>query len=105
MFEGLKDMGKLVKQAKDMKSKMKKIQDELKTLEVTGEAPGFQVVMSGELDVIRIRINPDAVKEGNAGKLEKSAVQAFNDAAKKAKNLATTRLSALSGDFNIPGLG
>ncbi len=104
MFEGLKDMGKLVKQAKEMKGKMKKIQDELKSLEVTGEVGGIIIVLTGELDVVRARIHPDLLKEANATKIEKAMVAAFNEASKKAKHLATSRLSALSGEFNIPGL-
>ena len=43
MFDKLKDMGNLVKQAKEMRGQMKAIQDELKNVIVEGEALGGKV--------------------------------------------------------------
>ena len=104
MFEGMKDMGKLLKQAKEMKSKMKQVQDDLKNVKVSGSAYDGRIliVMSGELEVLECKIDPalkDDVKE-----LEKGIQRAVNEAAKKAKELATTKLSDISGGLNIPGL-
>ena len=76
MFEGLKDMGKLLKQAGEMKSKMKTIQDELKRVSVTGSAEGgkIEVVLSGELECLDVRIDPSLAS--NVGALQKALVRA-----------------------------
>ncbi len=104
MFEGLKDMGKLLKQAGEMKTKMKAIQEELKRVSVTGSAESgkIEVVLSGELECLDVRIDPSLAS--NVGALQKSLVRAFNDASKKSKELAASKLAHISGGLNLPGL-
>lgn len=104
MFEGLKDMGKLLKQAKEMKVKMKKVQDELKKTKVTGSSSGVEVIMTGELEVLEITIPEEFLNPAQKNRLEKEVKRAINDASKKAKDLASSKLSEVSGGLNIPGL-
>jgi len=103
MFNQLKEMGNLAKKAKEMKSQMKKIQDELKSLKVDAEENGITIVMSGEMDCLSVSI-PDALLNGNKEKLEKSLVKAFNKVSQKAKTMASSKLSVVSKGLNIPGL-
>jgi len=106
MFEGIKDVGKMMKQAKEMRDQMKKVQDELKTISVSGVAMGgkIEVVMSGELDVVKVTIDPSFLDPRQADLLCKAIKEATNAAAKKAKDLVTQRLSAVSGGLNLPGM-
>lgn len=106
MFEGLKDVGKLMKQAKEMKGQMKKIQDELKQVLVTGSAMGgkIEVTMSGELDCTSITIDPALLDPKQGALLTKALKEAVNAATKKAKDVATQKLSAISGGLNLPGM-
>jgi nucleoid-associated protein EbfC len=106
MFEGLKDMGKLVKQAKDMKSKMKNVQDELKHVKVTGRSASgnVEVVLTGELVCTDIKIAPSLLEQGMVENLKKQLKEAFNQAAEESKGIATAKLSDISKGFNIPGL-
>ncbi|MGE4169576.1 MAG: YbaB/EbfC family nucleoid-associated protein [Candidatus Margulisiibacteriota bacterium] len=105
MFEGLKDMGKLLKQAKEMKDKMKKIQEELKKIEVSAQALDgkVDVVLNGEMEALRITIDPSVAND--PAKLSKGLIKAFNDATKKAKDIAASKLSVVSDGLNLPGLG
>jgi hypothetical protein len=105
MFNGLKDMGKLMKQAKEMKEKMKKIQDELKDVTVTGSALGNKIVVTitGELVVTNIDIADELYSRQDD--LKKGLTQAFNEAAAKSKELAAGRLAEVSQGLNLPGLG
>ncbi len=105
MFEGLKDMGKLMKQASEMKAKMKRVQEELKKVRVSGTSEGgkIEIALSGELECLDVSIDPSLIVAGNTS-LEKSVMKAFNDAARKAKELATSKLSDISGGLNLPGL-
>jgi DNA-binding YbaB/EbfC family protein len=106
MFDGLKDMGKLLKQAGEMKSKMKKIQEELKKVKVTGTAEGgkIEIVISGELEVLDIKVDASLLSPASQNSLQKGLLKAFNDAAKKSKEMATAKLSDISGGLDIPGL-
>lgn len=107
MFESIKDMGKLMKQAKEMKDKMQKVQKELKTLRMTGRdrSNAVEVVLTGELDCVELTIlNESLLSPGNKRSLEKALMDAVNDAAKRSKDVATSKLSEVSGGLNIPGL-
>lgn len=106
MFEGLKDVGKLMKQAKEMKTQMKKIQDELKQVLVTGSAMGgkVEVTMSGELDCTNVTIDASLLDPKQSAIVQKALKEAVNAATKKAKDIATQKLSVISGGLNLPGL-
>jgi len=107
MFESIKDMGKLLKQAKEMKEKMQKVQKELKGLRMTGRdsSNAVEIVLTGELDCVEVTIlNESLLSPSNKRTLEKSIINAVNDAAKRSKDVATAKLSEVSGGLNIPGL-
>ncbi len=107
MFDGLKDMGKLMKQAKDMRSKMKDVQKQLKHVRTQGrDNRGWvEAEADGELNFTYIKIIADeALDFKNKSDLERAIAQAVNEAAKKSKDIATQKLSEVSGGLNIPGL-
>jgi len=106
MFEKFKDMGNLMKQAKEMKSQMAKVQEELRKSSYTGTAlnNAIEVVVNGELDIKSVKISPDVVKEGKAAQLEKGVKEAVEKALSTAKNAASSQLSSITGNLNIPGL-
>ena len=106
MLDKFKDMGKLVKQAKEMKDKMKKVQGELKNTRVTGSdrSGKVTVVLSGELECLTVSIDPSFHSSADKVTLEQALREAFNKAANDAKGLATNRLSDISAGLNIPGL-
>jgi DNA-binding YbaB/EbfC family protein len=106
MLEELKDMGKLLKQAKEMKNKMKKVQDELKKVRVTSASKDgkIAVIMSGELEVVELKIDPSYLNPSQAKNFSDELQKLFNAAANKAKEIASGKLSEISGGLNIPGL-
>jgi nucleoid-associated protein EbfC len=106
MFEGIKDMGKILKQAKEMKSKMKDVQSALKQEKSTGtELDGkIKVVVTGELECESITIDQSVVDPNNVSKLEKAILNAYNKATKLAKDSAASKFSAISGNMQIPGM-
>ncbi len=107
MFDGLKDMGKLMKQAKEMRSKMKDVQKQLKKVLTKGrDSRGWvEAEADGEVSFTYIKILSDeALELRNKPDLERAIAQAVNEAAKKSKDIATQKLSEVSGGLNIPGL-
>ena len=106
MFEGLKDMGRLMSQAKEMRSKMKDVQKKLKTLlfKGTDKSGKIEVVVTGELECTSVSIDPSFLGESNKKALEAGLREAINIATKDAKTAATSQLSDISQGLNIPGL-
>mgnify|MGYP001217921605 CR=1 FL=1 len=111
MFNKMKDMGNLVKKAKEMKDEMKRVQNELKDQKVLGEnkQKTVKVLLTGELNCVGLQISPEALLEATKDEkkkkaLEKAITEAFNQSAEKAKTLASGKLSKISQGLNIPGL-
>jgi DNA-binding YbaB/EbfC family protein len=106
MMDNMKDMGKLLKQAKDMKSKMKSVQEELKKLIVHGSAlkEKIKITLTGELVCQSVEVDPVLLDPKHHDVLQKGLREAFNVATKKSKDLATGKLSKISEGIDIPGL-
>ena len=106
MFDNLKDMGKLLKQAKDMKSKMQDIQKELKKLVIKEQNKSGTIIVeiTGEMDITNINIDPSLLSPSNAKNLTKELTVVLNNAINEAKQMASSQLSSVSKGLNIPGM-
>ncbi len=104
MFNQLKDMGNLAKKAKEMKSQMKKIQDELKHLVIDLDEAGVKVQMTGEMDLVSIEISDELLVPAKKDQLQKSLIKVINKASQQSKTMASSKLSSVSKGLNIPGL-
>lgn len=98
------DMGKLMKQVTEMKSKMGAVEKELKSLVLIGESKDnkVKVEISGKMVLKKVEIGDDIV--GDKKQLETSVFQAVEDALTKASNEAKDKLSGVTGGMKIPGL-
>ena len=83
---------------------LQKVQEELETLTVEGSSGGgvVKVVMSGKQTVKSVLIEPEAVEDLEM--LQDLITAAFNDAMSKSQEMASEKLSVLTGGLNIPGL-
>ena len=104
MLDKFKDMGKLLKQAKEMQGQMKDVQKELKSTRVSEESEGgkIKVVMSGDMEVLEVSIDPSLLSQDNQKRAENGLKVAFSAAIKKSKELASSKLAKISGGL-IPG--
>jgi len=104
MLKKFQDMGKLLKQAQEMKSAMKKIQEELKATKIPVSVKGdkIRVTLSGELEVLDVFIDPSLMDASKANELQSGVKEAFSEAIRKSKDLATSKLSKISGGL-VPG--
>ncbi len=93
----------LMKQAQTMQDNMKKAQDELGTIEVTGESGAglVKVVMTCKHDVKRITIDPSLLAE-DKDMLEDLVAAAFNAALHKAEATASEKMGKFTA--GIPGM-
>ncbi len=94
----------LLRQAQQLQSRMAKMQEELES-EITEASAGggaIKVTISGKLKVQSVEINPDVTDDIDM--LQDLIIAAVNEAIDNAQEIAQTRLSAITGGFNIPGL-
>ena len=99
-------MGNLMKQAQKMQAEMARVQDELKSETVEASAGGgmVKVVMTGEMTVQSVSIDPEAVDPDDVAMLEDLVAAAVNEASRQAQDLAARRMGEVTGGMNIPGL-
>lgn len=99
----MKGLGQLMKQAQQMREDMQKAQDELASLEVTGEAGGgmVKVLMTCKHVVRRLDIE-DSLFTDDKKMLEDLIAAAFNDAIRKVESTVQERLSGLTGGLSLP---
>lgn len=98
-------MAGLMKQANQMQSKMKKLQEELAVREFTGTAGGGAVTVkvNGDNKVLALTINPEVMKSGDVEMLQDLVTAAVNDAIKTAKDESSKEMSKITGGMSIPG--
>lgn len=106
MFKGLANLGALLKQAQEFSSRMKGVNDELRTRHATGTAGGgiVEVEINGLMEVLRCRIDPAMVTGGDRELLEDLVTTAVNQAITKAKELHAEALKSAAGGLEVPGL-
>jgi len=97
----------MIRQAQQLQQKMAKIQEELETATVEASSGGGMVkaVITGKQTVASITIDPQAVDPEDVELLEEMVMAAVNEGLQKAQDLASQKMSAITGGLNIPGLG
>jgi len=97
------DIGSLMKQAQKMQAQMQKAQEELATLEVTGEAGGglVQLRMTCKHEVRKLTIDPSLVGDDRE-MLEDVLVAALNDALRKVERTVQDKLGGMTAGLGLP---
>ena len=97
----------MIRQAQQLQQKMAKIQEELETATVEASSGGGMVkaAITGKQTVASITIDPQAVDPEDVELLEEMVMAAVNEGLQKAQDLASQKMSAITGGLNIPGLG
>lgn len=96
-------LGDLMKQAQAMQENLQKAQEELASMEVTGDAGAgmVRVIMTGRHDVKSVSIDPSLLSEDKE-MLEDLIAAAFNDAVQRVDATSKERLSGLTAGLNLP---
>jgi hypothetical protein len=92
----------MMQQAQRMQENLKRAQEELAQLEVTGNAGGgmVSITITGKMEARRVRIEPSALAD--AEMLEDLVTAAFNDAVNKANAESEKRMSAATAGMPLP---
>jgi DNA-binding YbaB/EbfC family protein len=96
------NIAQMMQQAQRMQENLKRAQEELAQLEVTGNAGGGMVAitLTGRMECRKVRIEPSALAD--AEMLEDLIAAAFNDAVNKANAESEKRMSAATAGMPIP---
>ena len=93
----------MLSKAKAMQEKMKEVQDQIKKIEVEGEAGGnlVKVILSGDYELKSITISDQAKKESQEI-INDLIITAYNNAKENLKKKSAEELSKATGGFNLP---
>ena len=93
----------MLSKANVMQEKMKEAQDQIKKIEVEGEAGGnlVKVKLSGDYEIKSIIIS-DAAKKENQDLINDLIIAAYNNAKENLKKKSAEELSKATGGLNLP---
>jgi DNA-binding YbaB/EbfC family protein len=96
-------LGNLMRQAQQMQETMKKAQEELAGLEVTGESGAgmVKVTLNGRHEAKRVSIEPKLLGE-DKDMLEDLLMAAINDAVKRIAARSQEKYAGLMSGLNLP---
>jgi DNA-binding YbaB/EbfC family protein len=106
VFKDFGGFGSLLRQAQEMGGRVREMGDQLRGRRVTGTAGGgmVEIEVNGLVEVLRCRIDPTLVKQGDGELLEDMVVAATNQAITRAKELHAETVRSISGNLPLPGL-
>ena len=96
----------MLKQARELKAKLEKAQQELgdTILEAESGKGAVRVTISGQQKIQSIKISPMVIDPDKAEHLEELVLKAVSEAISKFQKLTAKRLGGLTGGLKIPGL-
>ena len=99
------NMNQMMRQVQQMQAEMAKAQEELKQETVEASAGGGMVTVkvSGELEILELRIDPEAVDPEDVELLQDMVQAAVNEAIRSAQEMAASKLGAVTGGLGGPG--
>ena len=103
------NMNQMMRQVQQMQEEMAKAQESLKHESVEASAGGGMVTVkvSGELEILDLKIDPDAVDPEDVELLQDMVQAALNEALRSAQELAASKMGAVTGGLGglgLPGL-
>ena len=96
----------MLNQARELKAKLEKTQQELSSTIVEAESGkgAVKVTINGQQKIQSIKISPKVIDPDKAEHLEELVLKAITEATNKSQKLAAKQLKGLTGGLNIPGL-
>lgn len=100
------DMKKMMKQAQKMQMEAARAQEEIASMEFEATAGGGMVkaVVSGNMELKALFIDPAAMDPEDVEMLEDMIVVAVNEAIGNATDASAQRMNSIMGGVKIPGL-
>ena len=106
MGMGGANMNSMIKQAQKMQENMLKMQEEIEKEQFEASAGGgvVTVKMTGKKELTEVSIKPEAVDPDDVEMLQDLIITAVNDVLSKVDSANASKMGAITGGLNIPGL-
>lgn len=100
----MKNLTDMMKQARELQSKMAAAQEELEKLEIEGTSGGglVRVTLTGKGAMTGVKIDPSLFNPDEAEILEDLLTAAHNDAKTKAETVVAEKMKSLTGGLPLP---
>lgn len=100
----MKDLMGMMKQVREMQTRMQQMQEELAALEISGQSGGglVTVTLTGKGDMKRVRIDPSLLKPEEAEIVEDLIIAAAQDAKTKVEAALQEKMQSVTGGLPIP---
>ena len=106
MFGQLGNLAGLMKQAKEMQSRMKEMQEAMANTRFEADSGGGAVTatVTGKMELVGLKIDPQIVKPDDIEMLEDLVKSAVSAAQRKASDGMKEQMQKMTGGLNLPGL-
>ncbi len=100
----MRDLMGMMKQAKELQTRMQEMQEKVAAIEVSGTAGGglIEVTLSGKGDMKAVKIDPSLIKPDEAEILEDLLLAAHNDARAKLETKTAELAQEATGGLPLP---
>ena len=100
------DMNRMMKEARKMQAEMERTQAELEAREysVTAGGGAIEATVTGDMRLVGLKIDPEAVDPDDVEMLEDLIVVAVNGALDEASTEMSNAMESITGGLSIPGL-
>ena len=107
MFDSLKNLGQLTQvmsKAQKLQEEMKPLQEEMAHRRISADAGDGRVTatVSGRMELLEIRLNPDRLDTANIPMLQDLIVLAVRSAQVKAAQMVQEEMARLASDLGLP---
>ena len=99
-FPGGFDINQMMRQAQEMQERLQREMQEIR-MEASAGGGMVTVAMSGSTELLEVRIDPDAIKDGDVEMLQDMVLAAVNEASRKVDEKLQGKLGAMLP----PGMG
>ena len=96
----------IMQQAQQLQERLGHMQEEVagKTVEASAGGGMVTVVISGRLELLSLRIDPEVLKSGDAEMLQDLIIAAVNQGIRNAQAMVAEEMRKVTGGLKIPGL-
>ncbi|MEF2649971.1 YbaB/EbfC family nucleoid-associated protein [Collinsella tanakaei] len=100
------NMQEMMKQARKMQEQLAQAQESMKDVTIDASAGGGMVkaTVNGDLELVSIQIDPDALDPEDVDLLQDMIAAAVNEAIRGVSEVASKQMSSITGGLNIPGM-
>ena len=100
------NINNILKQARKLQERITLLQEELATKTVDATAGGgmVTVVMSGQKQLLSLKLDPEVVSKDDVEMLQDLIVAAINDAHRKVDEAMSDQVGGMMGGMKLPGM-